>query len=347
MMDNLKLQRRQQEVDAGELGAVIADFLDHCDSNVAGPTAAAYRREMFPFQLWWTANAERYAHKLSKPLFDDFMQWFKTEYIHKRGGPASTYTLHKATQRIRQMLDWASMPKNVLAWVPNVNHDYMAAKFYPKQHELAAILHAPHGKERVRDVAFLAFALSTGARRTELVNAKVENLKFASPLSNLKVGDDHSGHIHLRIVKGDSEGVGKGRYSVFCSKTGLLLKTWIRCTGISKGTIFGLGYVGIQNIIRNVANNCGVADIHPHAFRSAFIDYWAFKHATAGMMGSIALKLQVGHAIDTHDFGATVSYINTSNPWRNMEIIKKFHCSPLDEIEIDWARFPVHIEVNA
>jgi integrase len=238
------------------------------------------------------------------------------------------------------------MPKNVLAWVPHVTHDYAAGKYWLKQQDIAQIVHAPLGKERVRDTALVAFALSTGARRNEIVNAKVENMHFATDLSNLRVGDDHSGYVHLRVVKGDSEGTGKGRYSAFCSKTGLLLKTWLRCWGESKGNAFVLGYVGLQNITRCISVTCGLPELHPHAFRSAHIDYWAFKHANAGMMASIALKLQVGHAIDGHDFGATVSYINTSNPWRNMEIIKKFHCSPLDEIEIDWARFPVHIEVE-
>jgi len=282
MMETLKMQRRQQEVDAVELLAVIADFLDHCDSTVAGPTAAAYRREMAPFQLWWTANADRYGHKLSQRLFDEFMGWYKTEYHHKRGGLPSTYTLHKGTQRIRQMLEWASMPKNVLQWVPHVTHDYAAGKFWPKQDQLSKIVQAPTGKERIRDTALVAFALSTGARRNEIVNAKVENMHFATDLSNLRVGDDHSGYVHLRVVKGDSEGTGKGRYSAFCSKTGLLLKAWLRSWGESKGNAFALGYVGLQNITRCISVTCGLPELHPHAFRSAHIDYWAFKHANAG-----------------------------------------------------------------
>jgi len=333
-------------VDAQEMDALMDAFMADRVKETHKATAAGYRREIEPFRRWWRESSAIHNHKLAQEIFDVFIHWCEHNYRNSHGDKASSYTLHKITVRVRHMLTWAHqmgyVPTNITELCP-LYHYRDAVKYYPKPQELAAIIKAPTGKERVRDTAFLAFSLSTGARRNEIVNAKIENLTFATPLSNLQVGADHSGHIHPRVVKGDPEGAGKGRDSVFCSKTGILLKAWIRSIGATRGSIFGLGYVGIQNVIRNVAISCKLTDVHQHAFRSAFIDHWAFKHAHAGMMASLALKLQVGHVIDKGEFGATSFYINTSNPWRNLELIKQFHCSPLDDIEIDWARYPVHV----
>lgn len=333
-------------VAAREMETLIDAFIADKTNDNHKKTMEGYVREVAPFRRWWREFSHIHDFVLSAETFKAFIHWCENDYRNAYGEPASTYTLHKITVRVRHILTWAHEKGYVSASITELcplYHHRDTVKYYPGQEELAALVNAPAGKERVRDMAFLAFSLSTGARRNEIVNAKVQDVVFNTPLENITVGDDHGGHVHLRIVKGDSEGVGKGRDSVFCSKTGLLLKIWIRSIGEMHGNIFGLGYVGIQNIIRNIAVSCNIPDIHQHAFRSAFIDHWSFKHANTGYMAAIALKLQVGHAIDKGEFGATGYYINTNNPRRNLELIKQFHCSPLDLIDVDWFRLPVQI----
>ncbi len=335
----------ERVVDATHLPVIIDAFFDDKGRTVSERTIEDYRNDMRPFLQWWRECETIHGGRLSAEALENFLRWCKSDYRNSFGQPPSSYTLRRVTKRLRQILMWAHnqgyVPVAIHEMV-TLYHDPGREKYYPSISELARLLHAPRGIYRVRDAALMAFAISTGARRMEIAHARIENLTFATPLEDLSCSSDHSGHILLRVVKGDRSGEGLGRLSVFDWKAGLLVKAWLRSSGEEAGSLFGLGIAGIQKIVRDASMLCELPDLHPHAFRSALIDYWVDKHMDSGAMADIALKLQVGHAIDKSV--ATNHYIDYRNRRKILRWLQHYHTSPLEEIDIDWIRYPVHIE---
>ncbi|GIV81678.1 MAG: hypothetical protein KatS3mg051_1032 [Anaerolineae bacterium] len=174
--------------------------------------------------------------------------------------------------------------------------------------------------------------------------AQVGALEFDTPFVNIALGDDHRGTCHLRRTKGDMAGEGNGRYVVFDSPTGLLLKIYLRSVGRSPDTtpdepIFGMTGNGIRLMIERHRTEAGLPEISAHAFRRAFADYWDEHN---GPELRIVLKKQLGHSVASRDV-TELHYIN-QNPRRAAREIMQHHISPMREIRIDWRLLPVHIQ---
>lgn len=276
---------------------------------------------------------------------DKFLSWLKTEFRNLYNEQPSDHTISKALLLTRQVLRWAykhgGVPQDVSDLVPR--HSFqIKEKYYPSIFELESLIKSPIDPYlSLRDSTIMAMLLATGARRFELANAVVENVHFNTPILNVNLGDDHSGYVRLDVTKRKKHSQMDVRYSLFDWKAGLLLKAYLRTTRRNSGSIFGLTDEGIRGVVADAGERTGITAIHPHAFRSAFIDWWFWRHRTDGPAADMALRLQVGHALLTDD--AQVHYINRNHN-RVLALIQEFYTSPLEDIKIDWLTVSVNCD---
>lgn len=333
-------------MEAAALPSLLDAYLADCQIRIDPAAVKNYTNHLRPFREWWSRFAANYDYHLSRTSLQAFVDWLASDYRTVYGQKVSPYAIAKAIALVRRFLRWChqvgAVEQDISELVPDFETPH-PGKYYPAVDELDAILKAPVDDHlRLRDTAIMAMLIATGARRFEIANAKIEHLTFATPIENITTSADHSGHVHLRVVKGDNTGNGPGRHAVFDGKAGLLTKAYLRLTGKRSGSIFGLLDDGIRKIVHDAGERAGFPQIHPHAFRSAFVDWWFWKNHKHGNAADMALRLQVGHALNSGD--AQTHYINRGNPARIIELIRSYYTSPLEEITIDWARYPVHIE---
>ena len=331
-------------VRAERLNDLIMAFLAEKERICTERTMVNYVNDLRPFLDWWQDHAADYNHTLTVQTFQDFITWLDAVYRNPFDKQSTSYTKWRVTKRIRHALRWAFEQGIVNAQIYDLCPQFPDTgrlKYYPDLDDLAAMLDGCTGEMRLRDAALIAFATSTGARRFEIANARAENLTFDSALSCMDIGQNHGGHVRFVKVKGDREGKGFGRISAFGSPCGLLVKAYLRSVDRRNGSLFGLSDQGIRAIVTRLGVQCGVTDMHPHAFRSALIDYWADFHKDRSYMATVAMKLQVGHALDKKD--VSMHYIDTRNERKVIKLLRHFHVCPLQAIEWKWERWPVHV----
>jgi integrase len=336
---------QERIIEASNLPAIIDMYLADRRSTISPKAHKNYRVHLRRFSQWWRECADNHQNQLSQAAMRHLVDWLENEYIGYMGQPATPYNIAHTLVMLRRVLRWAydkgGIGQDVSELVP-VYDAKKRPKYWPKAPELERLINACAGAYRVRNMALWAFLISTGARRNEVSNAMIQHLTFNTPVSDLRVDSDHMGVIHFRVVKGDSAGAGDGRRSVFCSKTGLLLKLWLLLSGRTEGTIFDLYEAGIRKMINTCAAKAGIERMHPHACRSAFMSYWVRVHSRRGdrpkEYADIALRFQVGHAQIAGD--AQTHYLSEDPEWR-LDLIREFYVSPMDEINVDWSRLPV------
>lgn len=333
-------QPATRQVDAAALPTLIDDFLAAKAKQINERSAAGYRLDLAPFIAWWQ---QRQNTILTDDSFVEMTDWIKAHYRNGFGQPASATTIWRTTKRVRQLLTWAHAKGYISVSLTDMCPLYPVDgkdKYWPDTEDLTAMLDACSGDSRLRDSALILFAAATGARRFEIAAVDVSWLEFDTPVTQLDAGGTHSGFVHLQTVKRDTKGIMRPRWSMFDSFTGLMLKAYIRASGVTDN-LFGLTDNGIQLAIRRIGKIAGLPQIHPHAFRHCLIDYWREENATAGVMADLALKMHVGHALPKSD--ATTRYQNWTNWQRNKDRIRQFYRSPVERIAIDWRLYPVHI----
>lgn len=348
MITMLSPEQVSREVRAHNLLAVAQAFLADKARQCTPRTHENYVNDLRPFLDWWEGQAKEFDHLLGAETFTAFVEFLGGEYRSTFGNVATTHTQWRVTRRVRQLLRWAHaqgfVPVEIADLCPLVE-DSGSVKFYPSIEELHALMQAADGEMRLRDAALLAFSISTGARRYEVAQACVKDLHFDSPPECIDAGGEHAGWVHLRRVKYDAEGKRGGRVSAFDGACGLLLKTYLRSVNRREGPLFGLSDVGIGLVVKRLGDAAGITEIHPHAFRSAFVDHWSETHMDAGTMADVALKLQVGHQLPRSD--VTVHrYLDHGNRRKVLRWIRRFHTSPLMAMEWDWTQWPVHNPTN-
>lgn len=327
-------------VDAALLPSLVDDFLNAKRKQIADSSVDGYRSDLHPFLAWWKSRGTTV---LDDDSFVDMTRWIEKHYLNGFGQPASPQMIWRTTKRVRQLLSWAHRKGYISVDITDMcplYDDPGRDKYFPDAEDLQAMIDACNGDTRLRDVALILFAVATGARRFEIAAAEIEHVEFDTPLGALAVGGNHSGFVHLRTVKKDTKGRMRPRWSMFDSTTGLVLKAYIRAYNV-RGSLFGLTDNGIQLMVRRVAKEARLPRAHPHAFRAALIDYWREANATGGPMPDIALKLQVGHSLN-HNSDVTMVYQNFSDWRRNRERIRTHYRSPVELLELDWLRYPVH-----
>lgn len=335
----------QRVVEASTLPAIIEKYLAECERTVASEALRNYKLHLRPLLKWWTEHPDQHEHIISAATMDKFLSWLKTDCRNLYDEPLSDHTISKALLLTRQVLRWAHRQGGIAQDVSDLvpRHTFaIKEKYYPSIMELEELIKSPADPYlALRDQTIMAMLLATGARRFELANAQAENVHFNTPILNVNLGDDHGGYVRLDITKRKTHGEMKARYSLFDWKAGLLLKAYLRTARRKSGSIFGLTDEGIRNVVADAGERTGITAIHPHAFRSAFIDWWFWRHRTDGPAADMALRLQVGHSLQTDD--AQVHYINRNHN-RVLALIQEFYTSPLEDIKIDWWGVSVHCD---
>lgn len=335
----------QRVVEASTLPVIIEQYLAHCEKTVASEAQRNYRLHLRPLQKWWAEHPDQHENIISAATMDIFLAWLKTDYRNLYDDKPSDHTISKALLLTRQVLRWAHRAGGIAQDVSDLvpRHSFaIKEKYYPSIMELETLIKSPVDPYlALRDTTIMALLLATGARRFELANALVENIHFNTPVLNVNLGDDHAGYVRLEVTKRKKQGEMKARYSLFDWKAGLLLKAFLRTTRRNSGSIFGLTDEGIRGVVNDAGQRTGITAIHPHAFRSAFIDWWFWRHRSDGPAADMALRLQVGHALQTDD--AQSHYINRNHN-RVLALIQEFYTSPLEDIKIDWWAVPVNCD---
>lgn len=327
-------------VNAEALPLLVSDFMEAKSRQISETSIINYRQDLAPFLAWFE---QRDSVLLDESAFQDMTEWIRLHYRNGFGQPATSQTIWRTTKRVRQLLAWAHakgyIPISITDLCP-LYPDPGREKYFPDLDDLAAMIDACAGEWRLRDAALIMFAVATGARRFEIAAVDVTDVTFDTPITDLDTASVHTGFVHLRTVKRDNRGKMRPRYSMFDGSTGLLLKAYIR-TYAPTGSLFGLTDSGVQLMVRRVAKVAGLPRMHPHAFRAALIDYWREENATAGPMADVALKLQVGHALNT-SADVTLTYQNFADSRRNRERIRTHYRAPTQCLTIPWEQYPVH-----
>lgn len=330
-----------RQIDATHLTALIDAFLDAKRHEVSAKSLTNYQIDLAPFATWWQAQNTT---TLDSARFAAFLAYLRTDWRNSFGKKATPQVMWRITKRIRQVLDWGHaagyIPVNVSSLVP-VLPETTRLKYFPDATEIQDLVLVANGDTRLRDASIVTMLAATGARRFELAEALIEDVEFVTPVTNLRSDADHSGHIHLRKTKNDRDGNGPGRLSVFDSVAGLILKCYLRSVNRNSGRIYGMTDTNVRNIVHQLGIVADLPRMHPHAFRSAFVDNWSDANAAAGEMAMVALRLQIGHTLSQD---VTNRYRDLRNPAKNLRRIRQFYTSPLSSLEWAWESWPVHLE---
>jgi len=344
----ITLPRRHASIDAALLPQIIDLYLSSKLSTgaITPRTAQNYRNNLNPWFAYWEAHRELHGETLSPEVLAHALGWMRADYRNARARTPHETSIAHCWTRLRQVFNWAYANNctgniNLSEWCPDVPAIDPSAHF-PSLGELSAMLQQPTGEQRLRDIAVIAFLVSTGARRYEAAHAATDTLTFATPLTNVDTAADHAGWLMLYKVKGDREGRGGGRPVCFCGVCGLLLKCYLRSVGRTEGRLFGMSDTAICQMIDKHAHAAGVPLVSPHGFRRMLADHWDETH---GLAGRAALKKQLGHVTRAGD--VTERHYISRNTRRIAREIARWHTSPLSLIPLDWTRFPVHIGTTA
>ena len=336
-----------QEVEASSLISLLDLYLEDSKQRVAAETLKDYRVCLAPFRQWWLENPNIHNYKLSERVFEDFLTWYIDVYRPPRSTRTTDYMINKTTILIRRFLRWlhtkGAVQQRIMDLCPLHTFETNQGKYYPTVNDLAAMFTSCRGPSRLRNAALLAFLVETGARRTEVANVKVSDLTFSKTLMDFSISKENHGHVHFRIVKNNNKGKRPGRHSVFSHMTALLLKMHLLIGNhCPDDSLFGKSDGGIWYIVRSVGDSADLPQIHPHAFRSMFIDWWIESVGVeGGLMADLALKLQVGHSYRNDVI--TNHYIDKNNSDKNIRRIRSFYTSPLLHLESrgswDWSKW--------
>ncbi len=333
----------QRQLDATHMPALIAAFLDAKRQEIAAKSLVNYTIDLEPFVTWYNLQP---SPVLSAQAFNQFVSWMRNDWRNSFGKRPTPQVMWRCCKRVRQVLEWGHatgfIPVSVADMVP-VLPEATRLKYFPDATEIQELIHVAEGDTRLRDAAIVAMLAATGARRFELAETLIEDVTFVTPVTNLAIDADHSGHVLLRKQKGDRDGFGPGRLCVFDGVAGLLLKCYLRSANRQRGRIFGMTDTNIRNIVHQLGIVAELPRMHPHAFRSAFVDHWSDTNAAAGEMAMIALRLQIGHTLSRD---VTNRYRDLQNTSKNLKRIRQFYTSPLLTLGWQWEHWPVHIQTG-
>ena len=330
----------QRQLDATHMLELIAAFLEAKRSEIAPKSLVNYTIDLEPFITWYSVQD---SPVLTQASFNAFVAWMRADWRNSFGKKPTPQVMWRCCKRVRQVLDWGHatgyIPVSVSDMVPMLP-EVSRMKYFPDATEIHDLIMVADGDTRLRDAAIVAMLAATGARRFELAEATVEDVTFVTPVTDIATSSDHSGHVLLRKQKGDRDGNGPGRLCVFDGVAGLLLKCYLRSVNRRSGRIFGMTDTNIRNIVHQLGITAQLPRMHPHAFRSAFVDHWSDTNAAFGEMAMIALRLQIGHNLSKD---VTNRYRDLNNPVKNLRRIRQFYTSPLMVLGWQWEHWPVHL----
>lgn len=336
-MQQLKRRNQAQAIDASELDALLDDYLT--GSDFAAKTRINYGLALLPFRVFWASYAPTHDYKLSRASFADFDRWYQREYVNGAGRHPSAFMLARTGRVLQQFMTWLHQEGctdlDLGGWIIRHRNE-PTAQYWPTMQDLQQLFdRMPSTIDRLRNVAMLAIALSTGARRMEIASLCAEQVHFDSPITQIDLGGAHGGWCELTVTKG-----GKRRIVAFDGVAGLLLKCHLRTTGTIKGRIFRMTDNGVALAVARICKAADLPEMSAHALRRAFAEHFANAHS-GDIVAMQLLKLQMGHSL-ANDV-TTSHYVNLRNERAVLDKLRQYHTSPLVAITFDWQSYPVHI----
>lgn len=309
-------------------------------------------------RAWWAGYGPAHDYEITRFAFDNLLAYARA-YKTRAGKPLAPMSIYEMLGALRAPLnglyrDSLTAHINIADWVPVIPKPEIDRDF-PTLEEIEKIVYAPINfkniesarSRRLRDTAIICFMISTACRIYEMSNAQVGDLEFMTPLSNLNLGDDHSGRAYLRKVKGDSDGLkNKGRYVVFCGVAGLLAKCVIRSLREWENgqpvnaRLFGVSEFTYSKHIRKYADIQGMHRFTSHSGRRAAATDFIEKN---GAHNQGVMQDQMGH---TNNSLIRQAYIDPKVLKRALaDEVERLHVSPLDDLDLSyerfWCNFPV------
>lgn len=344
---------QQREVHAPGFDEFIEMYISLKSETLTPASIATYQSALRGFLEWWRNNAEDYNHVLTRKMFNDFFEWYMTEFYSAKTGVGATLYMRRETAAVlRRILRYAhqsgALTEDVSNMVDTIQYE-QAPPYFPSLDEIYAIITAPDDTLRMRDTALMAIMASTGCRREEACEVRIENVHFFdTDVNDLDASKDHSGWILFNQTKRRVAYLERARASIFDTVGGLLIKLWLAWSGRKKGRIVKVSPMALYNRVIKHAKAAGVPQVHPHSFRHAFNDLWLTDNAQYGDVADLARRMQLGHTFDKTDvnlYHYANWKFNPKQPERTIERIRPYHTSPLKKLATlgrwDWSIYPV------
>lgn len=261
-------------------------LLELASGDLTDVTIQNYRYQILPFVEWWRLRRERYDHQLTPDVLKRFNVWLRDSYRKRNGKPLSPNSRRTYCLRLAEFFKWLYTSKrltiDISSWVAVPSRTSSSRKPHTVDELDRLLLAAMDGRNRSRDVALLAFAVGTGARRHEIWAARIENIQFYA---------DGSGACYLDETKND-----KPRTVIFGENTGRLLLPYIDRQQRNYGRLFDSWETAeaIRSLMERLGERANVASASVHRLRKTFSSYWYIHHPD-NERADFMLKLLLGH----------------------------------------------------
>ncbi len=239
------------------------------DREVRPNTKRVYERQLRRFQRWLKGKTWEQVTDWDLTCYKNYLKEAPNQ--QRAGESLSPATINQAIAAIQSFFKWLSVKRyiqyNPVLTLEKVKADPIEVKDL-----------------EIRTVRSLEEALSFRGQLEVRDRALLETLKHglrAEEVSGLNVGDYHNEQLHIREAKWDSVGIvplSPQARKALDSYLGWRLSRGMDVS--SEAPLFlsqshrnwgeRLGYRAIYNVIKDLAQNAGLEDIHPHRLRHTF-----------------------------------------------------------------------------
>lgn len=173
-----------------------------------------------------------------------------------------------------------------------------------------------------RDLALLRTAYDSGARRSELVAARIEHIE----------GPDGEGAGTLFIPNGKTDQEGEGAFAYLAPATMTAIGAWCRSAGIERGALFRRVEMHFDGTVAGI----GAAGLHPNSVTLIYrrLIRSAYAQKLLGPIGEAELErwvaavsshsIRVGVAQDNFAAGESLPAIMQSYRWRDPKTVMRY-----------------------
>lgn len=290
-------------------------YLEGIHGRTTRQTRTNYTNQIGPACRFWRDYGPAHHWQIAPETGPALIHYLRTET------GLGQNSIRTTVRRVRQFFKWihtsGRLPIDISGWadLPAAHQTTIRTL---SQEDLARVLAACTGANRIRDLALICFLVETGARRAEAAALDYKNVAWTAAMD---------GSAYLEVVKGYKD-ADKRRTVQFGRRTGKLLQIMRVVYGrdLLAGSVFGLTGSGISHAIGGVSKRAGV-EVAPHDFRRTFATYW-IRHcrAPSPALAERLLEVQLGHSPKTV---AQAHYMALTH-----QDVAEHYVSPLDGLEL-------------